>query len=477
MFKLFKNKNKSWKNALYGLIVGAILILLIFAIINISSIASYISGVVKAMAAFIYGFALAFICNPVYKKIHKYVFKFVEIKKPHPKLRILFSIITTYLVFGAIIALVIFAIIPEIQENYVTLSENIGNLSEELLKYARQLLEEFGVENPDETLNGYIVMALDALKLPTDNLDIVSANTIQIIVTSLISYATTAIKDFGSQIFQFLIGFILSVYFLIYKDSILVKSKRILCALFPEKAYNRIIHFAKYTNETFGKYIVGTICDAVLVGCVVTLVLTIFKFPSPALIGLVCGVTNVIPFFGPFIGAIPSGVLVFLQITPGPDANVDELTYKIIGTAIFALIILIIQQIDGNIIAPHILGESTGLTPIAVIAAITFCGHVFGFIGMLIGVPACAVIAYMFECFVTSRLKKKKLPTSLDCYELGIDVHNTDFTKIYAENDFTQEIDIKQMTDTFSKTSTVTVSVPIQITKINPEEDSPNENE
>ncbi len=476
MFKLFKSKNKAWKNALYALIVGAILILLIFAIINISSIASYVSGVVKAMAAFIYGFALAFVCNPVYKKIHQYVFKFVELKRPHPKLRILLSIITTYLVFGAIIALVLFAIIPDIKENYEILYSKIETYANDLITYARQLLESFGVENPDETLNGYIVKALEALKLTTVTPDL-SGSTIKIIVDAFIAYATTLIKDVGSQIFQFLIGFVLSVYFLIYKDSILVKGKRILCAFFPEKVYNRIVHFAKYTNDTFGKYIIGTICDAVLVGCVVTLVLTIFKFPYPALIGLVCGVTNVIPFFGPFLGAIPSGVLIFLQLEPGADSNVDQLTYKIIGVAIFALIILVIQQIDGNIIAPHILGESTGLTPIAVIAAITFSSHVFGFIGMLIGVPACAVIAYMFNCIVESRLKKKKLPTSMECYELGIDVHNTDFTKIYAENDFTQEIDLKQMTDTFSKTSTVTVNVPIKITKMNSENDSPNEND
>ena len=320
-------------------------------------------------------------------------------------------------------------------------------------------------------------MAFDALNITTGTPDL-SADTLVLIYNTLISYATSMITSLGPQIFQLMIGFILSVYFLIYKDSILVKCKRILCALFPEKAYNRIIHFSKYTNETFGKYIIGTICDAVLVGCVVTLVLAIFKFPYPAIIGLICGVTNVIPFFGPFIGAIPSGVLIFLTIKPeDTGSDMDSLTYKIIGAAIFALIILVIQQIDGNIIAPHILGESTGLTPIAVIAAITFCGHVFGFIGMLIGVPACAVIAYMFDCFIVSRLKRKKLPTSMECYDLGIDVHNTDFNKIYEEHDLTQEIDLKQMTDTFSNTETVTVNVPIQITKLNSNDDSVDDNE
>lgn len=478
MFKFFKNQNKGWKNALYALIVGAILILFIFAIINIKPIFSYANGVIGAMSAFIYGFILAFLCNPIYKKIHKYVFKFIESKKPHPKLRIFCSIVVTYLIIAGIIALIVFAIIPDIKEDIATLTpETITSYAENLILYATQFLEKMGVSDPEDTLTELIGAAFEALNITTVEPD-ASSGALEVIYKTLISYATGMIANLGPQIFQIIIGFILSFYFLIYKDSIFVKCKRILCALFPEKAYNRIIHFAKYTNDTFGKYITGTICDAVLVGCVVTLVLSIFKFPYPAIIGLVCGVTNVIPFFGPFLGAIPSGILIFVNLEPGEGSDMDSLTYKFIGVCIFALIILVIQQIDGNIIAPHILGESTGLTPIAVIAAITFCGHVFGFIGMIIGVPACAVIAYMFNCFIESKLKKKKLPTSIECYDLGIDVHNTDFTKIYAENDFTQEIDLKQMTDTFSNTSsTVTVNVPIKITKIDPNNDSPDDNQ
>ena len=477
MFKFFKNQNKGWKNALYALIVGAILILFIFAIINIKPIFSYANGVIGAMSAFIYGFILAFLCNPIYKKIHKYVFKFIESKKPHPKLRIFCSIVVTYLIIAGIIALIIFAIIPDIKEDFAKLNpETLSLYARNLRDSARELLVKLKVENPDETIKKFIEMVFNAINItPTDDN---TQDPLNYIYKTLINYATKTLAALGPQIFQIVIGFILSFYFLIYKDSIFVKCKRILCALFPEKAYNRIIHFAKYTNDTFGKYITGTICDAVLVGCVVTLVLSIFKFPYPAIIGLVCGVTNVIPFFGPFLGAVPSGILIFVNLEPGEGSDMDSLTYKFIGVCIFALIILVIQQIDGNIIAPHILGESTGLTPIAVIAAITFCGHVFGFIGMLIGVPACAVIAYMFNCFIESKLKKKKLPTSIECYDLGIDVHNTDFTKIYAENDFTQEIDLKQMTDTFSNTSsTVTVNVPIKITKIDPNNDSPDDNQ
>jgi len=438
MFKIFKNGNKAWKNALYALLVGAMLILLIFAIINISSIASYISGIVNAMAAFIYGFVLAFLCNPICKIFSKHIFKFVEKNKPHPQLRRLLSIFATYILFGIIIAIALFVIIPDIKDNFIELKGNINSYATQLVDFARELLISFGVENPNETIRELLSTVLDRFNIAKINPNASEAEFIKQIFNGLISYATGLLGSFATHTFNFIIGFIFSIYFLLYKDSILVRLKRLLCAIFPERVYSRIVHFGKYTNNTFGRYLTGTLCDAVLVGCVVTLILTIFQFKYAALIGMVCGITNVIPFFGPFLGAIPSGILIFLQ-TPG---ETSDKIWKVIA---FAIIILIVQQIDGNIIAPHILGESTGLTPIGVIAAVTFCSHVFGFIGMLIGVPLCAVISYICSCFIEWRLNKKNLPTNKDCYQLGTDVFHTDFSNMFDENDLTQEIDVRKL--------------------------------
>ena len=436
MFKFFGNKNtKLGKKALYMFIVGAALIFLVFAIIYFPSISSQISGIVKAMAAFIYGFVLAFICNPIYKIFHKYVFKFIDINKPHPKIRNLLSIVATYLVFGIVIMIVVRAVIPEILANYKELVANVGDYFDQIYKYALKTLTDLKVKNPDETIKGWLVSVLNMLKLTDIDTSIPPDELGDEIVKGLVEKAGTLVTGAVSHIFSFIVGFILSFYFLLSKNEFIAKIKRMLIALFPENVYKRISHFTKYTNSTFGKYILGALCDAVLVGCVVTLVLTIFKFPYAALIGLVCGITNIIPFYGPFIGAIPSGLLIFLQ-TPGD--TMDKL-WKVVG---FAVIILVIQQIDGNIIAPHIQGEATGLSPIMVIAAVTFCSHVFGFVGMLIGVPVVAVLSYMLNCFVENKLKKKNLPTNIECYEVGIDVHNTDFSSMYEENEMTREIPI-----------------------------------
>ena len=447
MFKLFQNKDlKFGKKAFYIFLVGAALISLVFAIIYFPSISAQISGIVKAMAAFIYGFVLAFICNPIYKRLHKHVFKFVDIKKPHPRIRNLLSIVATYLIFGLIILIIVRAIIPEILDNWEELVNNVTTYTSELYKYSVELLTKIGVEKPEATVNDFLFKILKMLNIAdvgtqTDETEVMSA-----IINGAVAYVTTLAKGAFSHVFSFIVGFILSFYFLLSKNELIAKIKRMLIAILPENGYKRVSHFTKYTSTTFGKYIIGALCDAVLVGCVVTLVLTIFKFPYAALIGLVCGVTNIIPFYGPFIGAIPSGLLIFLQ-TPGDTMD------KFWRVFAFAMIILIIQQIDGNIIAPHIQGEATGLSPIMVIAAVTFCSHVFGFIGMLIGVPVVAVISYILNCYIESRLKKKNLPTNIECYDIGIDVHNTDFSSVYEENEMTREIIIPDTFDDMENTS------------------------
>ena len=435
MLKLFNKKNKNKITPFSLFVSGAAIVFLIFAIIKFPSLSAYVSGVVNAMAAFIYGFVLAFICNPIYKRLHKYVFKFVDIRKPHPRIRNLLSIITTYLIFAIFIAIAIRAVVPEILENWEELTNNVTTYASELYNYAIEILTDIGVEDPNATVNDFLFKILKMLNIANVSKDTPSGEIMSAIIEGAVAYVTSIVKGAAGHIFSFIVGFILSFYFLLSKNSLISKIKRALIAFLPENAYKRVSHFAKYTNSTFGKYILGALCDAVLVGCAVTLILTIFKFPYAALIGLVCGVTNVIPFYGPFIGAIPSGILIFLQ-TPGD--TMDKF-WKVFA---FAMIILVLQQIDGNIIAPHIQGEATGLSPIMVIAAVTFCSHVFGFVGMLIGVPVVAVISYMLSCLIESRLKKKNLPTSIECYDVGIDVHNTDFSAVYDENEMTREISV-----------------------------------
>ena len=182
------------------------------------------------------------------------------------------------------------------------------------------------------------------------------------------------------------------------------KIRKALCAMFPKKTYIRICEFATYTDKTFGRYLMGAALDSLLVGTIVVVVLSILGYEFAALIGVLVGITNVIPFFGPFLGAVPSALIIL--IADGP-----------IRMLIFVAIILVLQQIDGNIINPHIVGATTGLTPIGVIASVTISSHVFGFIGMVIGVPLFAVITYIVSRILDNKLKKKNLPSDIKLFK------------------------------------------------------------
>lgn len=389
MFKKFKNQ-KYASIAYYAFWVIILSVLLIFTLINIQNIWTYVRNLIGAVTAFVYGFAIAYICNPIYKKLHTYVFAFVEKKKSRPKLRKTFSLIFTYIIFFGVIAIIVFSLIPSFGANFTKLANNIGSY----LNDAQIWLSDF----------------LNNLKI---NITIVDSQKIVDTLTNFIKNLdlakfATIILNTGVSIVQhvvyFIIGLILSVYFLMYKHSMTAKIRKLFCAIFSKKTYQRICDFATYTDKTFGRYLMGAALDSLLVGAIVVVVLSILGYEFAALIGVLVGITNIIPFFGPFLGAIPSALIIL--IADGP-----------IRMLIFVAFILVLQQIDGNIINPHIVGATTGLTPIGVIASVTVCSHIFGFLGMIIGVPLCAVSTYIVSKILDNRLKKRNLPSDTKIFK------------------------------------------------------------
>ena len=196
--------------------------------------------------------------------------------------------------------------------------------------------------------------------------------------------------------FNVLIGIIISIYVLMSKEEFIGQSKKLMYALLPGKSANAVIHTVHKSNEIFGGFISGKLLDSLIIGILCFICLSLMKMPYTVLVSVIVGVTNVIPFFGPYLGAIPSAILIML-------ANPIQGVY-------FILFILILQQFDGNILGPAILGESTGLSSFWVVFAILVGGGIFGILGMIIGVPAFAVIFYVFRRTVNHILKKKQLP-------------------------------------------------------------------
>ena len=401
MFKNFKKNDKYFTIAIYVFLVVAALIGLIFVFMNFVKITNFFEGLINDIMSFVYGFSIAYICNPIYKKLHKYVFKFVDKKREHPKLRKGLSIFLTYIIFFAIITLLLFAIIPQIANNIKDLGTNIKEYGENFIDTLNNLLEKISNIFPSFNPEDFIKMIQNMFSGEGDG-----------IIAQVINYIlqnSDSILEAGSavvgQVFAFFVGIILSIYFLVYKDFLIARIKRLLCSIFKKDGYEKIINFARYADGTFGRYLLGALLDSILVGLVVFVVLAIFGIPLAPLIGVIVGITNVIPFFGPFLGGIPSALLILIHSDGG-----------LVWALVFVAIIVVVQQIDGNIIAPHIHGSATGLTPIGVILAVTVCSYVFGFVGMLVGVPLCAVISYLFTILIENKLKKKKMPINVDCY-------------------------------------------------------------
>lgn len=222
-------------------------------------------------------------------------------------------------------------------------------------------------------------------------------------VSSLLPSMNAFIKSLSQSVISFILtlwdlvlGLIVAIYMLASKEKFIGQSKKILFSVFKTERANNILKEIRFIDRTFGGFISGKLLDSLIIGILCFICLTIIGTPYPLLISFIIGVTNIIPFFGPFIGAIPSAFLI-LMVDP------LECLY-------FLIFILLLQQFDGNYLGPKILGDSTGLSSFWVLFSITIFGGLFGFIGMIIGVPTVAVIYELIRRFMSRQLTKKGYP-------------------------------------------------------------------
>lgn len=228
-------------------------------------------------------------------------------------------------------------------------------------------------------------------------------------MNSIIRELSSGLVGFITFIKNVILGIIVSIYMLYGKENLIANAKKGVYALFSTRRANQIIKDCQYIDATFGKYIIGMMLDSLNIAVWCYVGLLILQMPYAILISVVVGVTNFIPFFGPYLGAIPSAVLIFM-------VNPIQALY-------FIIFIFVLQQIDGNFIAPRILGDSTGMSSLMVLVAIMVGGGLFGIPGMLIGVPVCAVLCTAVRHFMERRLADKNLPTDQEFYN-GLDQIN-----------------------------------------------------
>ena len=371
-----------WMFAIFGAI--ALNVALFFLIFRFKEFGGVIGKIMAILKPMIYGAAIAYllkpVCNTYEHKLNEHLLS--KLKKMSKALAITGSMLTMCI----IVYLLLIIIIPQVVNSVTSL---INTLPDKL-NYAASWLEETLKEDTvvaNYITENYIMLKDTAIEWISNEL-IPNMQNIQNIL------AGVGIQIWNSVMFlkNLLIGLIIAVYLLASRKKFAVQGKMVLYSIVKTKWADKILTELKYADNTFVGFINGKILDSAIIGVICYVCCLIFKFPNAMLVSVIVGVTNIIPFFGPFIGAIPSALLIFIE-SP-------------LKSLWFLIFIVVLQQVDGNIIGPKILGNSTGLSSFWVLFSILVFGGLWGFVGMVIGVPLFAVIYDIAKKLVFCGLKR-----------------------------------------------------------------------
>lgn len=378
--------------------LAAVLIMLASLVIfRFDDVVDMVKTVTAVLTPFIYGLVFAYLLCPVYNLTTRNVYSIINKRKALRKRSVTISkgiaTLVALITFFVIICGVLWMIVPGLIDSIVHIVEILPGSMDHFVGWLDTKTQHYPqvqeiVANWANELTNNIVDYVQKTMLPR-YMDI----TISI---------STGLYGILNWLKNFFVGIIICVYFLNSKELFAAQSKKLLLSVCSEENAEQILKGAAFTNKTFGGFINGKLIDSLIIGILCFVFMSLFKWEYPLLISCIIGITNIIPFFGPFIGAVPSALLI-LMVDP------KQCVY-------FLIFILILQQLDGNVIGPKILGDSTGLSSFWVMFAILIGGGLFGIVGMVIGIPVFAVI-YAYLCRgVNRRLESRGFSTDLRKY-------------------------------------------------------------
>ena len=378
----FESNRNYFSICIYALCVIAIGTVIIYSIVNFNETKAIVYRVLKVLSPFIVAFFIAYLLHPMVVKIDKYLKKTKYISEGVSKI---LSIAISYLAVLGMLTIGLIYVIPELYKS----------------------ISELTTINRINALVTMVVKALHDLENKFPNIDfaIIEAK-IEESLPQFITYGTNMIKDLVPMVFtvsvyivkaviNLLLSVVISVYMLSDKANFKIALKKGLYAFVQKNKVDSFLQTVKECDAIFKGFIIGKTVDSLIMGTLCFITMSILRLPYALLLSVIVGVTNMIPYFGPFIGAIP-GVVLYLLINP-------------IKSIIFAIMILVLQQFDGLVLGPKILGNTTGLKPFWIIFAITVGGAYAGAIGMFLGVPVVAVISFLLQKLVNDKLKKKNI--------------------------------------------------------------------
>ncbi len=389
-----------FKRGMTAFLIVAACIVCYFAILRFDYIADGFNKITSLLRPIIYGVVIAYLLNPVMKFVEKYVSKVLShiIKKEKSLHKISRSIaIFASIIFAlAIVSALFVMLIPELLKSINELFEKMPGQIQEFIDYLSELRK--GDKQHQQILETALVRGSAALEEWAKTSLFSKDN---ILVTGITGITTGVISIVGGML-DIIIGLIVSIYALFSKEDFLGQGRKIIYAVMTPKRANLTLHILRKSNSIFGGFIIGKIIDSAIIGVLCFIGVSILNMPYALLVSVFVGVTNIIPYFGPFIGAIPTAILIMI---------VDPMK-----GLYFIIFILLLQQLDGNIIGPTILGDSTGLSAFWVLFSILLFGGLFGVVGMIVGVPTFAVFYYIIKLFITQKLEEKNLPVETECY-------------------------------------------------------------
>lgn len=377
--------------AVYSCAVAAVMIVIFAAFINFGALCDVAADILDILSPIIIGAVIAYILNPLYRKLRESKLLCVlERKKPRPGAKKVVAIVLTYLTVILALCVFVWLFVPQLVLSY---NELTGKAATYVAELKPRLDGAFADKGRLTSLCEELVSKLDVNYI-LDKLRTWLIDSLELLFSGAKTLVGT-VMSVVTQVKNILFGFIISIYMLVSKERLASKSKKLLSALTTDERAARIIEICRKSDHAFGSFIVGKITDSLIVGAIFLAVLWIFGIPYAPLISVILAVTNVIPYFGPFLGAIPSALIIFVS-SP-------------VKTVVFIIITIVVQQLDANIIEPKIVGDSVGLDRLSVVVAIVLMSGFFGFVGLLIGVPLYAVIYSLFKEWVEKRLARRGL--------------------------------------------------------------------
>ena len=373
------------------ILLAVIVVLIIFLFMNLDKIGEFLNRLVEILTPIILGWVFTFIMSPLYNIVDEKVSN-GEDHNLAKFSKLIATVVCILIVIGLSVGLV-FLFVPQLYNSISSFLSRVGGY----LASIRDAIE--GIES-----NSNNNMTQQFLQQIEKSIGGMMEDTNKINYSAIVSSLFTGFAVSFKAILNYFVGLVVMIYSLNMKEELCMGLKRILFALARKDIAKKILVEVRFAKQVFSDFFVGKLLDSLIIGIICYICCLLMKMPYTPLISVIVGVTNIIPFFGPFIGAVPTFILIFLE---------EPFSWRPWGFLVF---ILILQQVDGNIIGPKILGDKTGVGSFWVLFSILLFGGLFGFVGMIVAVPLWAVITRLFDEFVTSRLVAKEYPITSEDY-------------------------------------------------------------